>query len=80
MDISFNFDKLLGKIKEVFKTQDAFADKMGISRTALNFKLNNKADFKAREIKKACRLLDILDTEIPAYFFCTESSETRTYN
>lgn len=69
--MNFNYDKLLGKIKEVCKTQDVFADKMGISRVALNLKLNNKADFKAREIKRACRLLGIPEKEIPNYFFYT---------
>lgn len=78
MAFNFNYDKLLGKIKEICKTQDVFANKIGISKTALNLKLNNKADFKAREIKKACCLLDISESEIPAYFFCVESSETRT--
>ncbi len=76
--MSFNYDSLLGKIKEVCKTQDAFADKMGISRTALNLRLNNKADFKAKEMKKACEVLKISVSDIPIYFFCTESSETRT--
>lgn len=76
--MDFNYDKLLGKIKEVCKTQDIFACKIGISRTVLNCKLKNKADFKAREIKKACAVLGIPISEIPEYFFCTESSETRT--
>lgn len=78
--MGFNYDKLLGKIKEVCKTQDIFADKIGLSRTALNCRLNNKADFKAKEIKRACAILDIPEKEIPNYFFCTKSSETRTCN
>ena len=76
--MDFNYDKLLGKIKEVCKTQDTFAYMMGISRTVLNLKLNNKADFKAREIRKACTILGIPVSEIPEYFFCSASSETRT--
>ncbi len=76
--MGFYYDSLLGKIKEVCKTQDIFADKLGISRTALNLRLNNKADFKAKEIKKACEILKIPVSDIPIYFFCTESSEKRT--
>lgn len=76
--MAFNYDSLLGKIKEVCRTQDVFADKLGISRTALNLRLNNKSDFKAREMRKACDVLKIPVADIPVYFFCTESSETRT--
>ena len=74
----FNYDSLLGKIKEICKTQDVFADKIGISRTALNQRLNNKADFRAKEMRKACEILKVPVSDIPIYFFCTESSETRT--
>lgn len=73
--MSFDYSKLLGKIKEVCKTQEKFAKEMGISRTTLSIKLNNKQDFDASEINRACNILGIRNTDIPFYFFCTIGSE-----
>lgn len=65
----FNYSKVRGKIKEVFGTQSAFADAMGISAITLSAKLNNKVQWKSSEIDKACELLKIAKEEIPIYFF-----------
>ena len=35
------------------------ADKLGITRSAFALKINNKSEFKAREIDILCRLLNI---------------------
>lgn len=76
--MGFNYEKLLGKIKEKCGTQDVFAQRMQLGRVSINQRLNNKLDFGAREIKRACTILEIPETEIPLYFFCEQSSETRT--
>jgi DNA-binding transcriptional regulator YdaS (Cro superfamily) len=41
------------KIKAVFDTQEAFAEALGWSRTALNQRLNGAVQWKTSEIAKA---------------------------
>ncbi len=67
--MDYNYDKLLGRIKEKFRVQASFAAAMGISEHSLSSKLNNKTDFKQEEIIKACDLLEVKQDEIPNYFF-----------
>ena len=57
------------KIKEVYDTQEAFAEAMGMSTTALNLRLNCKVEWKTPEIVKACELLSIPLAEAYLYFF-----------
>lgn len=71
-----SYAKLRGKIKEVFGTQDAFAEAMDMDSATLSAKLNNKTPWKDDEIVKACKLLGILLTEVHEYFFCTKSCES----
>ena len=63
------FGRLREKIREVFGTQKAFADAMGMNYTSLNFKLNGKVEWTSGEIEKACILLGISMDEIKEYFF-----------
>lgn len=70
--MSFNYKLLKLKIKEVYDTQDAFADAMGMSYTALNQRLNNAVQWKTPEIAKACELLHIPLTDAHLYFFTLE--------
>lgn len=65
----YDYDKLYGKIREVFKTQEAFAEAMDMSRSALNLRLNGKVSWKAEEITMACELLGIPMSEAHLYFF-----------
>ena len=74
----FNYSKLYGKIKEVFNTQEAFADAMGISRTAVNARLTQNVEWKSPEIVKACELLNIPLSEAHVYFFSLSSLEITT--
>lgn len=68
---NYNYDyaKLKGKIKEVFVTQENFANTLGIGRTSLSFRLNNKQEFSQNEIKKSIDILKLNDIDIPVYFF-----------
>jgi transcriptional regulator with XRE-family HTH domain len=70
----FDHNKLRGKIREVYKTQEAFAAAMGLSATSLSLKLNNNVDFSQSEIAKATELLGVDISEMPVYFFCQEGS------
>ncbi len=63
-----NTQKLKGRIVEKGLTQGDVANRLGISKTALNNKINGKTEFTAREIKALVIILGIND--IDAYFFC----------
>lgn len=65
----YDYNKLLGKMREKRVTQDALAAKIGISSTSMNLSLNNKRDFRQDEILSVCEVLDIPLSEIPRYFF-----------
>lgn len=65
----YNYNKLLGRIVEKVGTQSKFADKMGLSERTISLKLNGKVGWKQSEIARACAVLEIHETEIPAYFF-----------
>ena len=74
----FDYSKLKGRIKEKFNTQENFAKSLGIGYVSLSQRLNNKLEFSQKEISNAIILLDLSEEEIPKYFFCIDSSETRT--
>lgn len=69
--MSFDFDKLRGRIKEKLKYESVFAEKLGISQASLSSKFNNKSDFTLTEMSRACDedVLDIAEDEIGEYFF-----------
>ena len=73
--MAFDYSKLRGKIREIFKTQSAFVEAMGMSTTYLSEKLNNKVQFSQKEIDRACDLLQIAKEEIPIYFFTPKVKE-----
>ena len=70
--MEFSYDKLKGKIKEKFGTQEAFAAAVGMSRTTLNAKLNNSSEFTQSEMFKALEVLSIKKNAIDEYFFSLE--------
>lgn len=67
--VVIDYAVLVGRIKDKYQTQEQFAKDMGISKSGLSAKLNNRRDFSGDEIMKACRLLEIPAAEIPLYFF-----------
>ena len=64
-----SYSKLRGKIKEVFGTQDAFAEAMGMSTVSISHRLNGKLEWKTSEIFRACEVLGIPLEENATYFF-----------
>lgn len=48
-------------------TQAQAAKRLGMSQVSFNYKINNKREFKAKEIEKLCEILHI--TDVPYYFF-----------
>lgn len=67
--MSYDYSKLLGRIVETQGTRAKFANEMGISERSLSLKLNDKVPWKDNEISKACKVLDISDSEMHLYFF-----------
>lgn len=65
----FDYKKLKLKIKEVYDTQEAFADAMDMNYTSLNQRLNNAVEWKTQEVVQACDLLHIPLVEAHEYFF-----------
>lgn len=74
--MAFEYSKLKGKIKEVFGTQESFANAIGLSVTSVSNKLNNKVQWTQKEIDNACAVLKIDDCEISSYFFTVKVKET----
>ena len=73
--MAFDYSKLRGRIREVFSTQKAFADALGMSTVSLSSKLNNRVEFSQEEINKSCVLLNIEAANIPVYFFTVKVKE-----
>ena len=65
----WDYSKLRGRIREKCGTQDQCAKEHGIGRVSLSQRLNNQLEFSQDEIFKTCEILEIDQSEIPAYFF-----------
>lgn len=65
----FDYSELYGKIRAVYGTQEAFAEAMGMSLSALSQRLNGKIAWRTPEIVKACELLGIPLEHAHLYFF-----------
>ena len=70
-DIRFKFDysKLRGRIREIYGTQDKYAEKLHMGKVSLSQRLNGKLEFSQHEIMASCDILGIPTSEIPVYFF-----------
>lgn len=76
--MNYNFDKLKGKIKEIFNTQNEFAEAMNMAPNTLSAKLNNQFDFSSSEISKAIDLLNIKSKEEAWNIFFTKQVENNS--
>ena len=56
-------------MREYGFTQETLAKEIGINESTLNSKLNGKAYFSTKEIDKICKILNISNDEIGAYFY-----------
>lgn len=65
----FDYSKLIGRIIEKFKTQNAFAKAMKLSANTWSNKINGQIDFKSSELFRAIKLLGLTVADIPEYFF-----------
>ena len=65
----FNHSKLLGRLKERGITQEQLAKEIGKNKGTLSAKLNGQFSFTTEEIDDICKVLNIANEEIGAYFF-----------
>lgn len=78
--IKYNFNKLKGKIREIFGTQNEFAEAMNMAPNTLSSKLNNATDFSSNEISKAVELLKISSSSDAWNIFFTKEVENNSTN
>lgn len=64
-----NVQKLKGRIVEKCGSQKVLAEMLGISDTAVNYKLNGRIGFSIEDIANWCIALEIPKEEIADYFF-----------
>lgn len=62
-----NVNLLKAKMVETGLTQQELADKMNISRVAMNYKLNGQREFTGKEIYTMCSILGI-ENKDPIFF------------
>lgn len=69
MKRNMNYSFLRGKIVEVCGSNNAFAEKLGISTQELSNKLNNKSSFTQEQIDEAIIILSLNSSEVVKCFF-----------
>lgn len=74
----FDYKDLKLEIIRVFDNQNNFAIAMGMSKTALSQRLNNKIYWTTPEMVKACELLGIPLERLHEFFLKLKSFETGT--
>ena len=67
--VLFDFSKLRGRIVEKYGTCERFAEAGGHSKGWISNRMNNVVPWDGLEIHETCAMLDILEDDIPAYFF-----------
>ena len=70
--MAFNYNKLRGKIVEIYGSQIEFAKAMKWSEKTLSLKLNGKVPWKQTDSMTAVQLLRLSESDIQDYFFAVE--------
>lgn len=68
-NIIYDYSELLSKMEENRYSQQRLAKDVGMGRTSLNLKLNNKGEFSQKEVLAISELLGIKKEEYGKYFF-----------
>lgn len=76
--MSFEYNKLRGRIVEKYGSLAKFVEKLDISYVAASNKLNGKAGFSQSDIVEWCELLDIDILDAPLFFLVTGCKCTTT--
>ncbi len=67
--MAFKYNKLKGKIVEVFGTQADFSKRIKLSEQSITAKLAGRSRFSQDDIITWCEALDIDQNDIGLYFF-----------
>ena len=67
--MSFKYNKLRGRIVEIFGSQALFSKKIGLSEQSVTAKLAGRSMFSQSDIITWCNALDIDQNDIGLYFF-----------
>lgn len=67
-----NTSKLKATIVERGMLQEQVAMQLGMTSATFNYKVNNKTEFRASEIKKLAEVLHLTMEEVFAIFFAEE--------
>lgn len=67
-----NTAKLKAKIVEKGMVQEEIAQALGMTIATFNYKVNNKREFKASEIKRLSERLSLTAEEVNTIFFAEE--------
>lgn len=70
--MAFNYNKLRGKIVEIYGSQIEFAKAMKWSEKTVSLKLNGKVPWKQTDIMTAVQILGLSESDIQDYFFAVE--------
>ena len=75
-----SYNKLLGRIVEIFGTRGAFGKSMGWSDRTTSLKLNGKVDWKQDEIEAACQAFRAVHPDcIPNVLNCASVYSAREF-
>lgn len=66
--INYDYDKLRKKFKELGIKEKEVAKELGISKSTLSLKLNNRGIFSQDEILKILVMINLSDSETKEYF------------
>lgn len=67
--MAFKYNKLKGKIVEVFGSQADFSERIKLSEQSITAKLAGRSRFSQDDIITWCEALDIDQNDIGLYFF-----------
>ena len=65
----YSYNKLRGRIVEMYGTQERFAEALGMTKQGLSLKMTGKTEFSQRDMNRWCELLNIPKEQIVDYFF-----------
>lgn len=65
----YNYNKLRGRIVEMYGSQRKFAEKLGQSNNSVSKKMNCKTEFSQEDIVQWSELLGVNKDEYAEYFF-----------
>ncbi len=68
-ELAYDYSKLRGRIKEVFGTQEAFAQAIGLTERSVSLKITSKRSWKQDEIISSINVLNLTTDDIKPYFF-----------